>query len=194
MNSANQNREVIENIANDKVNAIHTALPAIITSYDAGTNQATVKPIGKYKTNDYRSLEFPEIYNVPVQFPRGLGGAAGITFPLRNGDGCLLIFAENQIDDFLSNTDSDDPRKFDLNDAICIPGLYANTALPSVSHANEVCLFNGGSMVRLGSGLVGNLSDGTNFSFGGGDLVVNGISVVHHTHTGDSGGTTSPPK
>lgn len=192
MNSANQNREIIENIAQDKVNNIHTALPAIITSYNANTNLATVKPTGKYKTADYRSLEMPEIYNVPVVFPRSLGGTAGITFPIQTGDGCLIVFSENQLDDFLSNTDSDDPRKFDLNDAICIPGLYAKNNSPI--YQNEVCLFNGGSIVRLGSSLIGNLADGTNFSFSGGDLVVNGISVVHHTHTGDSGGNTSPPK
>lgn len=28
----------------------------------------------------------------------------------------------------------------------------------------------------------------------GGDLVVNGISVIHHTHPGDSGGTTGGPQ
>lgn len=194
MNSANQNREIIENIVSNQINNMHTALPAIIMSYDAGSNRASVKPIGKYKTADYRSLEFPVIYNVPIQFPTGLGGSAGVTFPISSGDGCLLIFTENQLDDMLSGTDNDDPRKFDLNDAICIPGLYFNGISNSAAYPSEVCLFNGGSMLRLGSSITGTSADGTSFAFSGGDLTVNGISVVHHTHTGDSGGTTSPPK
>lgn len=33
-----------------------------------------------------------------------------------------------------------------------------------------------------------------NINGGAGDVVVSGISLVNHTHTGDSGGTTSPPK
>ena len=36
-----------------------------------------------------------------------------------------------------------------------------------------------------------NLADGTSVSIGGGDLVVNGISVVHHVHPGITRGGSS---
>lgn len=190
--SINNNREIIESIINGQINKIHTALAAKITGYNASTNRATVKPIGSYKTSDYRSIEYPTIFNVPVIFPTGLGGSAGVTFPLSAGDGCLLVFSETQLDDMLSNVDSDDNRKFDLNDAICIPGFYSNAVPSNVSHANEVCMFNNGSLVRLGSSMTGELADGTNFSFSGGDLKVNGISLVGHVHDGvESGGSTT---
>lgn len=60
-----------------------------------------------------------------------------------------------------------------------------------------VCLFNGGSMVQLtGGGFSGTLADGTTFNFSGGDLTVNGISLVHHTHGNveNGGGNTGQPQ
>lgn len=194
MNSENQNREIAESVIQTEINKVHTAIPGTITGYDAGSNRASVRPLGHYKTADYRSLEYPVIFNVPVVFPTGLGGSAGVTFPLAAGDGCLIVFSESQIDDMLSGVDSDDPRKFSLNDAICIPGLYSSATAAASAHPGDVCLFNGGSMVRLGSGFSGTTADGTSFSFSGGDLVVNGISSTHHTHPGDSGGTTGAPQ
>ena len=116
-----------------------------------------------------------------------------MTFPIVAGDGCLLVFSEDNLDDFLSGGDSEDRRKHSLNDAICIPGLYSGTTA-GAAHSGDTCLFNGGSMLRLNAGgLSGNVG-GTSFSIGGGDLIVNGISLVHHTHPGDSGGTTGQPQ
>ena len=52
-------------------------------------------------------------------------------------------------------------------------------------------------MVQLTGGVFsGTLADGTSFRFGGGDLVVNGISLVHHTHGNvrNGGGNTGQPQ
>ena len=119
----------------------------------------------------------------PSYFPVGLGGTAGVTIPLQAGDGCLLVFAESQLDDFMNGGDSDNERRHSINDAICIPGLY-NRGCRSAS-PSDVCLFNGGVKMVISSGGI---------TVTGGDLVVGGISVTKHTHTGDSGGTTSAPK
>ena len=201
MNNSNQGpnqiKEIVEGWTDNKLAAVHTALPGKIVSYSPATNRAQVQPFGKYKLDDGRSFDYPVIHNVPVQFPMGCGGSSGVTFPLRAGDGCLLIFAESQLDDYLSGGDSDDTRKHDMNDAMCIPGLYSGAAPSNVSNASDVCLFNGGSLVLLGSGgFSGTLADGTNFSFSGGDLVVNGISLTGHKHGGvESGGSkTGPPE
>ena len=156
MNNSNQGpnqiKEIVEGWTDNKLAAVHTALPGKIVSYSPATNRAQVQPFGKYKLDDGRSFDYPVIHNVPVQFPMGCGGSSGVTFPLRAGDGCLLIFAESQLDDYLSGGDSDDTRKHDMNDAMCIPGLYSGAAPSNVSHASDVCLFNGGSLVLLGSG------------------------------------------
>ena len=191
--SENEIKDAIRTMIGRQVSNIHTAIPGTVKAYDAGSNRATVQPFGNFKTDDGRSFPYPVIYNVPVVFPTGAGGSAGVTFPIIAGDGCLLVFGEDNLDDFLLGGDSDDRRKHALNDAICIPGLYSGTTA-GAAHSGDTCLFNGGSMLRLNAGgLSGNVG-GTTFSIGGGDLIVSGISLVHHTHPGDSGGTTGQPQ
>lgn len=198
--SANEIKDVVTTWIGDQITAIHTAIPGTIVSYSSDTNRAEVLPTGTFKTDDGRNIPYPIIHNCPVQFPLGMGGQAGVTFPITTGDGCLIIFSETQTEDYLSKggtEDSPDPRKFSLNDALVIPGLYSGAAPSNVFHADDVCISNGGSLVRLGgSGFVGTLADGTTFSFSGGDVVVNGISLVHHKHTGvmPGGSQTGEPE
>nr|DAY57439.1 MAG TPA: baseplate protein [Caudoviricetes sp.] len=195
--SNNEIKDTITGWITNEISRVHTAIPGTIVSYNPDRNRAQVQPVGMYKLPDGRALDYPVIHHVPVQFPLGTGGHSGVTFPLAAGDGCLLIFSESQMDDYLSGGDSDDPRMHDLNDAICIPGLYSGAAPSNVSHSDDTCLFNGGSLVHLGSGgFSGTLADGTTFSFSGGDLVVNGISLTEHLHGGvePGGGKTGKPE
>ncbi len=68
----------------------------------------------------------PVIAEVPVIFPSTK--KALMAFPLEEGDGCLIIFSERSMERYLSNAivevEPQDPRKFSLTDAICIPGLF----------------------------------------------------------------------
>ncbi len=212
MNSENDFKQKIKDLARGEMNQMHTALPGRVVSYDAGSGRASVAPKGAYKTEDGRSLDFPVIHQVPVCFPTGCGGAVGVTFPVKPGDGGILIFSEQQMDDFLSGGDSDDPRRFALSDAMFVPGLYASADAGALGHPDELCLsYNGytavlgaagfkvtvgGSLISLTpSGFSGNI-EGTEFSVGGGDLTVAGISLVHHTHGGveTGGGSTGQPQ
>jgi len=193
--TSNEVKSAIMSWVNGAISNVHTALPGTIVSYDAGSNRASVQPFGAIKTKDARSIAYPVIYNAPVQFPCGMGGRAGVTFPIRPGDGCIVLFAEGQMDDYLSGGDSFDGRKHSLNDAMIIPGMYSGGATTASEHPDDVVLTNGSACIRLGAdGFGGNLADGTSFQIGGGDLVVNGISHSHHTHLGDSGGTTGEPR
>jgi hypothetical protein len=192
--SENEVKDIIKGWIDKRVNNVHTAMPGTVVSYNPSTNRASVQPNGSFKAGDGRNIRYPIIHNVPIQFPMGQGGTAGITFPIAAGDGCLLVFSETQNDDFLGGDkgDSPDVRKHSLNDAIAIPGVYAGAAPSNVAHAGDVCLFQGGSMVRLNGGEFSGSVGGTTFSFSGGDLVVNGISLVHHVHGGvQSGGSTT---
>lgn len=105
------------------LNSVHTALPGIVKSFDPSTNKATIQPAlnKKYVTGP---MPMPILENVPVMFPRG--GDFSMTFPLKEGDYVLLIFIERSIDLWVSvggQVTPDDPRKFDLSDAIAIPGI-----------------------------------------------------------------------
>lgn len=196
LQTSNEAKDVIKKWIAESADNIRASMPARVVSYNAATNRASVKPIGTYTTPDYQELEYPVIHNVPMQFPCGVGGTAGVTFPVKAGDGCIVIFADREIEQFLSGGYCDDMRSHSMNDAYAIPGLYSQAVPTQRENANDVCLFNEGSLVVLnGDTLKITLSDGTTATFGGGDLKVNGISLVHHVHGGITrgGSNTNQP-
>ena len=164
---------------------IHVSMIGKIESYNPQTNRASITPVGTMTCPDWQELQYPTIHNVPIQYPCGNGGKSGVTFPIKQGDTCIIIFADHQIENFLSGEKSDDMRNHSMNDAYAIPTLFSDSVPTVKSNPNDVCMFNNGSLVVLNSSsMTINLADGTNVSIGGGDLVVNGISVVHHKHPG----------
>ena len=60
-----------------------------------------------------------------------------LLFPLKKGDGVLILFSETGIGNFLAGTgqvaDADDQTRFSLTDAIAIPGLWTKKNAPDVS-------------------------------------------------------------
>jgi len=111
------------------LNNVYTAMPGIIQSYDASKKKATIKPAIKKNVGN-ESLSYPVITDVPVQFPVSKDG--GILFSLNPGDGCLIIFSCESMENYLSSAlfsdvEPGDKRKFSLTDAICIPGLFTFT-------------------------------------------------------------------
>ena len=189
--SPNEVKTIIKGWMDSRVSNIHTAMPGRVVSYDPPTNRASVQPNGDYKSEDGRNIQYPIIHNVPIQFPMGQGGTAGITFPINAGDGCLLVFSETQNDDFLGGNkgDSEDSRRHSLNDAIAIPGVYAGAAPSNVAHPGDVCVFKGGTMLRISDGSVEITGATLTVS---GDVIGGGISLDNHTHMGVHG-KTSPP-
>lgn len=171
---------------------IHVSMIGKIESYNPQTNRASITPVGTMTCPDWQELPYPTIHNVPIQYPCGNGGKSGCTFPIKQGDTCIIIFADHQIENFLSGEKSDDMRNHSMNDAYAIPTLFSDSVPTLKSNPNDVCMFNNGSLVVLNSSsMTINLADGTNVSIGGGDLVVNGISVVHHVHPGITRGGSS---
>ena len=194
MNGANETANSITDMIGNEIDKVNTSIPGIIQSYNASSNRAVVVPNGKRIFPDGRKLDYPAIYDVPVVFPTSMGGSCGVTFPIKSGDACLVVFSQENMQSFLGGQDVEDNKRFQLNDAIAIPGLYSNAT--QGADPSGVCLFFGSSKVTLdGSGFHGQLSDGTNFNFSGGDLVVNGISLTKHTHGGveTGGANTSKP-
>lgn len=119
--------DVIRNSIEHELNSVHTCLPAKIIDYDSSLCIASVKPLIKHRTQGGQLLSMPIIYNVPVMFPRTASSA--ITFPVNSGDCVLLIFSEANIDTWMMSGDESEPadtRRFDLTDAIAIPGLFAS--------------------------------------------------------------------
>ena len=181
----NERKRIIQGWSKEQIDNVYTALPGTVETFDNRTNRASVKPVGKYKATDGRQLPFPTIHNAPIYFPCGMGGKAGVSFPVRPGDGCLIVFSMQQTEDYLSEGKSDnlDPRKHSMNDALVIPGLYPNAATPNNTHPDDVCFFYDDALLQLNASEFKGSVGGTNFRFANGDLVVNGISLVHHVHS-----------
>lgn len=194
MDGANEASNSITDMIGNEIDKVNTSIPGVIQSYDAGSNRAVVVPTGKRMFPDGRKLDYPAIYDVPVVFPTAMGGGCGVTFPIKSGDACLVLFSQENMQAFLGGQEvEDDNKRFQLNDAIAIPGLYSNAT--QGADPSGVCLFFGSSKVTLdGGGFHGTLSDGTNFNFSGGDLVVNGISLTKHTHGGVEPGGSNTAK
>ncbi|MCP3944602.1 MAG: phage baseplate protein [Desulfobacteraceae bacterium] len=116
--------EVIESIINRCLVDLHTSLPGIIQSYDPEKKKADVKPALKRQFKNNQLEELNLITDVPVAFLQTNNFIFSI--PLKKGDEVLLIFSERSLDKWLKSgktINPEDPRKFDLSDAIAIPIL-----------------------------------------------------------------------
>lgn len=140
----------IQKQINTSLASIFTALPASIVTYDSSKKTCSVQ-INLKKT--YRSgdvISYPIIHNVPVLFYQT--ATTLISLPLKKGDQVLLIFCQRSLDEW-HNKDGEltpeDSRKFDINDAIAIPGLYRRTTgLEPINDA--ILLKNNTNIVSIG--------------------------------------------
>ncbi len=108
-------------------NQIRVALPGIIQSFDPDAVTAVVQPAIRSveKDNDGNRItkNYPLLVDVPVVFPRG--GGCTLTFPIKAGDECLVVFADRCIDFWWQSGGIQEPvddRMHDLSDAFCIVG------------------------------------------------------------------------
>lgn len=134
--------DVFNNFIESRLFDIHTMIPGKFVSYDDGTNKATVVPLVKWQrkiNNSLVTVEIPPIENVPVLFFRT--NSFYLKFPIKKNDGCAIYFSESAIGNFLNDTgnivDPESPSRFNLTDAICVPGLWGKN-LPTNAPTIEV--------------------------------------------------------
>lgn len=117
--------DIIRQAISSQLCSVHTCLPAEIVTYDFSVQKATVQPLLRKRYRDGTVQSLPEITNVPVIFPRS--STFSMHYPLNQGDNVMLLFSERSIDQWLNQGGEITPldtRKFDLSDAIAIPGLF----------------------------------------------------------------------
>ncbi len=114
----------IKNIIDKNIRGIHTAIPGKIISFDPSTCLATVLPTMKFKKPDGSTMAYPQITGVPVVLLQTMYQQATVAFPIKAGDGCLIIVSEQSIDYWMYGQETDTDLAFDLTNAICIPGLF----------------------------------------------------------------------
>ncbi|MNB62550.1 hypothetical protein D3C81_47650 [compost metagenome] len=115
-------QQTAQAIADSVSNQIRVAMPGIIQSFDPETVTCTVELALLGAVGD-ETVELKPLVDVPVIFPRG--GGCTLTFPVKAGDECLLIFADRCIDFWWQSGGAQktvDPRQHDLSDAFAIVG------------------------------------------------------------------------
>lgn len=118
--------DALNGYLDSRLERVHTAVPGVIESYQAGTRLAKVRPMVKLQTGKGVVIDLPVIDNVPVIFPAS--AAFSLLWPLQRGDGVIIFFAENGIGNWINSPGTspvapDDAARFALTDAFCVPGL-----------------------------------------------------------------------
>ena len=132
-------------LVRSEVAKVWTAMPGIINSFDSDAITATVRPaiqgIIQQPGGKSVAVELPLLLDVPVVFPRGGGGA--LTFPIAEGDECLVVFASRCIDAWWQSGGVQIPaemRMHDLSDGFALPGPFSQAQKISGISTNSVQL------------------------------------------------------
>ena len=144
----------VQDLIDESIRGIHTAMPGTIVSYDPSTGLASVQPALKYRKPDGETMDYPRIPGVPVLLSQSFHQRAAIGLPIHAGDGCLLIASEQSTDYWLYGQETDTDLPFDLTDSICIPGLFpaANPVEREACEEDALILDLDGSRISLKDG------------------------------------------
>ncbi|MCC7907759.1 translation initiation factor IF-2 [Klebsiella pneumoniae] len=192
---------------------MRVALPGIIQSFDPESVTAVVQPAIRYieRDNDGNTStqDYPLLVDVPVIFPRG--GGCTLTFPVKEGDECLVIFADRCIDFWWQSGGIQEPvdgRMHDLSDAFCIVGPQSQAKkIGGISTtAAQLRTDDGSAIIELAAGGAVTITS-PQITINGplqvngeitstGDQLAGGISQIGHTHGGvePGGGSTGAPQ
>lgn len=173
---------------------VHTAMPATFISFDESDRSATVQPSINKNYLDGSEAKLPIIHKVPVIFP--LAGSASITFPINPGDFCLLIMCERSLEEWKRlgiNQKPIDRRKFNLSDAIAIPGLipfgesmpaigsdfsfrYGNSSI-TITESGEIQINSGNQLTSINAGGEINIEAGTDVNITANGLITGTVRL-----------------
>lgn len=197
-------QETLNQLKKQVSSVLRVALPGTVESFDAETVTATIQ-LGILGLSDGESTALSVLNDVPVMFPRG--GGCSLTFPVKKGDECLVIFADRSIDFWWQSGGIQEPvddRMHDLSDAFCIVGPQSQSKKISGISTSAVELRSDDGSTKLNldpsSGEINGTAPG-GFNLNGLKILpdgrlqlVDGSIVDKHTHGGvESGGSNTDP-
>lgn len=217
-------RERVENLSVALIAALEgwqaklwTALPGIVTSFDAAAMTVEVRPAIKARVrspdanppipgaiadaDNWWWVEIPLLINVPVIFPSG--GGFSLTFPIAAGDEALVVFAARCIDDWWQSGGvgvQADFRMHDLSDGFAIVGPRSKPRAIAGLSANSVQMRSddGSVFVEVKAGVVNVVAGAINLGDAGlHKLIDERFKTLFdaHVHSGvqGGGGNSGPP-
>lgn len=122
--------EVLDQHFTGRQAMLWTAIPGIVQSFNAEALTCEVQPAiqGKVRQEDgsIQLVNLPLLLDCPVVFPHA--GGVSLTFPIKPGDECLVVFSCRAIDLWWQSGGVQPPaetRMHDLSDGFVIPGPYS---------------------------------------------------------------------
>lgn len=114
--------ETLRTLQSSVSSQLRVSMPGIVQSFDADSVTCDIQ-IGIKGESGGESTNLSVLTSVPVVFPRG--GGVTMTFPIKSGDECLLVFGDRCIDFWHQSGDIQetvDERQHDLSDAFALIG------------------------------------------------------------------------
>ncbi len=180
--------EALKVMVESYLNHIRVAIPAMIVQFDPQKQTASVQPTIK-DTLQGKFVSLPELSDVPVQFPKA--GGYSLTFPVKTGDECLLVFSDMCIDSWWQSggiQNQAEKRRHDLSDACAILGITSipkaikNFSMEGVQLRND----SGTDYIQLSE--QGILLKSKNIRIEGNTNII-GATTVNGSHIGTDGST-----
>lgn len=138
----------------------------------AGKKTIGLNPDGSQRVREYAPIYAKICYCNPF-----------ITYPIKKGDECVLLFSDREIESWFINGDVNPEgysRMHDLTDAVALFGIRSIPNMISIL-SNALHLFYGNSSIEL-------TKNGVNIN---GTLTINGVSYLSHKHSnGNQGANT----
>jgi len=146
----------------DKIkNDIRVAMPGIIQSFDPAEQTVTVQLSLRERIRsgegEMSHVELPLLPDVPIVIPRA--GGFCLTFPIKQGDECLVIFGDMCIDSWWSYggiQNQIEKRRHDLSDGFAILGVWSQPKTIPNYDMSKACLRadNGSAVIKLSNDAV----------------------------------------
>ncbi|EPP7097557.1 Gp138 family membrane-puncturing spike protein [Klebsiella michiganensis] len=180
---------------------LRVAMPGIIQSFDPDAVTAVVQPAIRYieRDNDGNKLtnDYPLLVDVPVVFPRG--GGCTLTFPVKAGDECLVIFADRCIDFWWQSGGIQEPvdeRMHDLSDAFCIVGPQSQAKkISGISTTSaQLRTDDGSAFIEVSAGGDITATTAGNATINAPEIILNGNVTINGNLSqgmGESGGAAT---
>ena len=138
----------------------------------AGKRTIGLNPDGTQRVREYAPIYAKVCYCNPF-----------ITYPIKKGDECVLLFSDREIESWFINGDVNPEgytRMHDLTDAVALFGIRSIPNMISIL-SNALHLFYGNSSIEL-------TENGVNIN---GTLTINGVPYLQHVHSnGNQGANT----
>lgn len=193
-------QDVTQLILSNGKAAVNNALPGIIRSFNpesvtCDVDIAILAKLTKAGTGseDFQreSVSYPILVDIPVVFPRG--GGVTLTFPVKEGDECLIVFSSRSIDFWWQNggvQERADGRVLDLSDAFVILGPQSQAQKISNISTSAAQLRSDDGSAFVEVGVDGNITATTqgSITFNAPTITLNGDVTINGNLSQGMGG------